>query len=173
MTGRDVLLDAFERAPALVHGVVEGLTRDELALRLDDGANSIAWLAWHLSRIADDHVAEVAGREQVYKSAGWARRWGLPLDDDDTGYGHTSKEVGAVTGDAEMLVGYFDAVHEAVIDYVGSLSEADLDRVVDRRWDPAVTLGVRLVSVAAHNFEQVAQAAFIRGVIERRRPGSA
>ena len=24
----------------------------------------------------------------------------------------------------------------------------DLDRVVDRRWDPPVTLGVRLVSIA-------------------------
>lgn len=168
MTGRDILLDAFGRTPDLVHGVLEGLDADELTTRLDDQANSIAWLVWHLTRIADDHVAEVAGREQVWTSGGWARRWKLPFEEDDTGYGHTAEQVAAVSGDGKLLRGYFDAVHETVVAYVRSLSDPDLDRVVDRRWDPPVTLGVRLVSVAGHNFEQAAQADFIRGILERR-----
>lgn len=164
-----MLLDAFGRVPEMVHGVVDGLKPEELTFRLDPTANSIAWLVWHLSRIEDDHVADVAGRSQVWTSAGWARRWGLPFEESDTGYGHTSRQVASVTGDSEMLLGYFDAVHEMATGFVRGLSEGDLNRVVDENWDPPVTLGVRLVSVAGHNFEQAAQADFIRGILERKR----
>lgn len=169
MTGAELLNDAFGRAPDMVHGVVDGLTADELTFRVDSRANTIAWLVWHLSRIEDDHVAEVAGRPQVWTTDGWSRRWRLPFDDSETGYGHTARKVAAVTGDREMLLGYFDTVHAMTVDFVRGLSAADLDRVVDENWDPPVTLGVRLVSVAAHNFEQLAQADFIRGIIERKR----
>jgi hypothetical protein len=168
MTSSDLLADAFGRIPDLVHDVIDGLTPDQLTVRLDSEANSIAWLVWHLSRIADDHVADAAGRPQVWTSAGWAHRWGLPLDLADTGYGHTPQQVAAVTGDGEMLSGYFDAVHEVTVRFVRTLTDSDLDRVVDKRWDPPVTLGVRLVSVAGHNFEQAGQAAYIRGILERK-----
>ena len=74
-----------------------------------------------------------------------------------------------MTGNNGMLLGYFDAVHAMTIEFVRELSDADLDRIVDENWDPPVTLGVRLVSVAGHNFEQLALADFIRGVLERKR----
>ena len=167
MTGADLLFDAFERIPEQVHGVLDGLTPEQLTFRVDSEANTIAWLIWHLSRIEDDHIADVAGRPQVWTSDGWARRWRLPFDDADTGYGHTSPQVASVTGDEELLRGYFDAVHEMTGHFVRTITDRDLDRVVDEQWDPPVTLGVRLVSVAGHNFEQLAQAAFIRGVLDR------
>jgi hypothetical protein len=160
-------MDAFERIPDDVHAVVDGLNPSQLTFRVDSEANSIAWLVWHLSRIADDHIAEVARRRQVWTSAGWEKRWGLPFDPADTGYGHTAEQVAAVTGDADLLLGYFDAVQEMTTRFVRTLTESDLDRVVDENWDPPVTLGVRLVSVAGHSVEQAAQAAFIRGVLDR------
>jgi hypothetical protein len=43
-----------------------------------------------------------------------------------------------------------------------------MDRVVDQRWDPQVTLGVRLVSVLSDDLQHAGQAAFIRGLVERR-----
>ena len=52
--------------------------------------------------------------------------------------------------------------------YVRGLVDGDLDRVVDERWDPPVTLGVRLVSVVSDDLQHVGQAAFLRGVLERR-----
>jgi hypothetical protein len=167
VTSSELLIDAFERIPEQVHDVVDGLTPAQLTFRLDSEANSIAWLVWHLSRIADDHVAEVARQPQVWTSAGWARRWRLPFDMADTGFGHTAEQVAAVTGEAEMLLGYFDAVHDVTTRFVRTLTDSDLDHIVDKNWDPPVTLGVRLVSVAGHNFEQAAQAAFIRGIIDR------
>jgi len=164
----ELLLDAFGRIPDLVHGVLDGMTRDQLTFRLDPQANSIAWLVWHLTRIEDDHVAAIARRPQVWTSAGWAERWGLPFDHADTGYGHRAAQVAAVTGDAAMLRGYFDAVHEMTTRFARAVTDSDLDRVVDERWDPPVTVGVRLVSVAGHNFEQAGQAAFVRGILERK-----
>jgi hypothetical protein len=92
----------------------------------------------------------------------------LPLDDADTGYGHGPEDVAAVTADAQMLLGYFEAVHERTVRFVGALADADLDRVVDRDWDPPVTMSVRLVSVIADDLQHVGQAAYVRGMLQRR-----
>jgi hypothetical protein len=165
----ELLLDAYGRVHERVPPTVEGLTTDELAYRPDPDANSIAWLVWHLARVEDDHVAGVAGTEQVWTSAGWADRFGLPFPVSAHGYGHTSEEVGQVVVPAELLVGYHEAVHAQSIAYLSTLRPADLDRVVDDRWDPPVTLGVRLVSVVDDGSQHIGQAAYVRGLVERRR----
>ncbi|BAW08322.1 chorismate synthase [Nocardia seriolae] len=165
-----MLVDGFGRVGENVHGAVAGLTTDELAARLDPDANSIAWLIWHLTRVQDDHIAEVAGLKQVWTAAGWAERFGLPFDDAATGYAHTSADVARLEGvPAELLLGYFDAVHAQTLEYVSKLTDADLPRIVDTRWDPPVTLGVRLISVIDDDIQHAGQAAFIRGVLLRRR----
>ena len=69
MNTAEVLLDAFTRIHGMVHDAVGGLTVDQLAFRPDPDANSIAWLVWHLTRIEDDHVADLAQREQVWTAA--------------------------------------------------------------------------------------------------------
>ena len=168
MTSVELLVDAFGRIRGVVHRAVDGLTPEQLAFRVDAEANSIAWLVWHLTRIQDDHVAGVAGAEQLWTSQGWAERFGLPFDPRDTGYGHRAEEVAAVQVDSgELLVGYYDAVQEQTIRYVERLGDADLARIVDRSWDPPVTLGVRLVSVIADDLQHAGQAAFVRGILQR------
>jgi hypothetical protein len=170
MTSARLLTDAFGRVRGVVHQVVDGLTPQELAWRVGDDANSIAWLVWHLTRIQDDHVADAAGVSQVWTSQGWAERFGLPFDTSHTGYGHDSHEVAAVRVDSgDLLTGYHDAVHEQTIGYLATLTDDDLTRVVDRSWDPPVTLGVRLVSVIADDLQHAGQAAFVRGLIQHRR----
>ena len=166
MTLGELLVDAFGRIREGTADVVSGLSPDQLAQRPTANANSIAWLVWHLTRIQDDHVAAVAEREQLWTSQGWNERFGLPFEADDTGYGHTSDQVAQLRGiDAEQLVGYHDAVHAATVEYVGQLSPEELGRVVDERWDPPVTLGVRLVSVLNDDQQHVGQAAFVRGLL--------
>jgi hypothetical protein len=164
-----VLVDAFGRIRNVVHATVEELTPEQLAFRVDGTANSIAWLVWHLTRIQDDHVADAAGMPQVWTSVGWAERFALPFHESSTGFGHSSQEVGAVQVEsADVLTGYHDAVCSKTIEFVERLSEADLDRIVDRSWDPPVSLGVRLVSVISDNLQHAGQAAFVRGIAERR-----
>jgi uncharacterized damage-inducible protein DinB len=165
----DLLVDAFERVRESVHEAVEGLTEEQLTARLDPDANSIAWLVWHLARVQDDHVGDVAGVEQVYTAQDWVQRFGLPFEPGAIGYGHSSADVAAVrVGDPALLTGYYDAVHDQTVRYLRGLTGPDLDRVVDEAWDPPVTLGVRLVSVVNDATQHVGQAAFVRGVLERR-----
>ncbi|MGN6303088.1 MAG: mycothiol transferase [Angustibacter sp.] len=166
MDTKDLLLEAFGRIPERARDVVAGLTADQLAARVDGRANSIAWLVWHLARVQDDHVSDVAGTDQAWTAEGWAERFDLPFDPADTGYGHTDEQVSAVrVDDPDLLTGYLDAVHQRTVRYVSGLSDSDLDRVVDTRWNPPVTLGVRLVSVIDDDLEHLGQAAFTKGLL--------
>lgn len=163
---QDLLLDGFGRVRERVHAVVEGLDEPGLTNRLTPDANSIAWLVWHLLRVQDDHVAGVAGTEQVWTANGWAARFALPFDDSAIGYGFSSAQVGQVAGVSSAdLAGYADDVVAATEAYVRTLTDDDFTRVVDENWDPPVTLSVRLVSVLDDDLEHVGQAAFIRGCL--------
>lgn len=163
MGSADLLADAFGRVQEEVHAAVEGLTEGQLAARLDADANSIAWLIWHLTRVQDDHIAAAFGTEQVWPR--WRDRFGLTSD--QVGYGHSSAQVAAVRGGAALLTGYHDAVHKQTIELISSVTDADLPRIVDERWDPPVTLGVRLISVVSDTLQHVGQAAFVRGILLR------
>ncbi len=160
-----LLIEEFGRIKQIVHRAVDGLDDEQLAHRVEGRSNSIAWLIWHLTRIQDDHVADVAGRAQAWHADGWAEGFDLPFDRDATGYGHSSDDIAAVQASAELLLGYYDAVHEQTIDYLGGVTADDLDRVVDENWNPPVTLGVRLASVLSDDLQHAGQASFVRGLL--------
>jgi hypothetical protein len=164
----ELLSDSLGRVRDQVPEVVAGLDVDQLAWRPDAGANSIAWIVWHLTRIEDDHVAEVAGTDQVWTSAGWYDRFGLPFPPGAHGYGHSSADVAQVRVSGDLLAGYHAETAARAIAYVEGLAPTELDRIVDERWDPPVSLGVRLVSVVNEVNQHVGQAAYLRGMIERR-----
>ena len=169
MESRELLLNAFDNIEQAVRGAVEGIEPDLLTARVDPGANTIAWLVWHLTRVQDDNVAEVAGVQQVYRDAGWADRFDLPFAVGATGYGFSSADVDATRiSDPDLLLGYHAEVHRRTAEFLSGLSGSDLDRIVDERWDPPVTLGVRLVSVVSDDLQHAGQAAFLRGILDRR-----
>jgi len=61
-----------------------------------------------------------------------------------------------------------DEVYRNTVDFVAKLQDEDLDRVVDTRFVPPVTLGVRLGSVIADDLQHAGQAAYVRGIVLRR-----
>lgn len=163
---RTLLTDSFERIRDLVAQVCDGLTQDEATYRPDAEANSVAWLVWHLSRVQDDHVADAAGTDQVWPA--WRDRFALPFDDLETGYGQSPAEVGQVRVGAELLAGYHADVHAATQRYLDALTPDELERVVDERWDPPVTVSARLVSVVGDCLQHLGQASYVRGLAQRR-----
>jgi|SRR5580698_1479377 len=166
MTSAELLTDAFGRVREVIHEAVDGLTVEQLAFRVDPDANSIAWLCWHLSRVQDDHLAGAFGLTQVWEQ--YSDRFGLPFATPEIGYGQNSKEVAEVRAPAELLTEYYDAVHERTLRLVAGITDSDLSRIVDARWDPPVTLSVRLVSVISDCLQHAGQAAFVRGILLRR-----
>jgi hypothetical protein len=163
---QNILVDAFGRVRELVSDLTEGLTDQIATYRPDPEANSIAWLIWHLTRIQDDHVADLAQVEQVWPE--WRDRFGLPFGKWATGYGQGPKEIAAVRASGELLGQYHGAVHQLTLRYLDGITPAELDRIVDTRWDPPVTAAVRLVSVIGDTLQHLGQAAYVRGLAERR-----
>ncbi|MEV6959929.1 DinB family protein [Streptomyces sp. NPDC051207] len=167
MHAKDILIEAYGRIREEVHAVAADLGPDDLNARPADDTNSIAWLVWHLTRVQDDHIADAFGLGQVWLTRGWAERFGLGLPRHDTGYGHSAAKVAKVRVDSgELLTGYYDAVHEQTLGALRELTAKDLERVVDERWDPPVTLGVRLVSVLSDDLQHAGQAAYVRGLLQ-------
>lgn len=169
METSNVLADAFGRIVEDFELAVVGLSSDELAFRPDPEANSIAWLAWHAARVQDDHVSALAHRRQAWIEDGFRQRFGTNLDPRDIGYGHTSDQVAAVRPDRpEILLDYLRAVTERTLEYLSRVDASELDRIVDRNWDPPVSAGARLVSVIDDSIQHAGQALYVRGMIERR-----
>lgn len=168
MESTDVLTEAFGRLQPLVKSACEGLTQDQLELRPDSDANSIGWLIWHLTRVQDDHVADLVHSKQIWIEQGWQEQFGLYLPADDIGYGHNSTDVAKVRGlSPEQLLGYYAQTQERTMSVLTGFTSVDLDHVIDDSWDPPVTTGARLVSVLGDCLEHVGQAAYLRGLVER------
>jgi len=163
-----VLLELYGRIPPLADAAVGAASPAQLTAAPGPGSNTIAWLVWHATRVQDHHVAELRGDDQVWAGGGWAQRFSLEPDPQNTGYGHGPDEVRRVVPSRpEDLTEYLGAVQARTVAYLATLSEGDLDEVVDRRWDPPVTRGVRLVSVADDALQHLGQAAYLRGLLAR------
>ncbi|CAN5859471.1 mycothiol transferase [soil metagenome] len=161
---QELLRDAFTRLIEHVTELTDGLTDSVSDYRASPDANSIAWLLWHSARVQDAQVAQVAGVDEVWTSGGWVDRFALDLPRGDTGYGHTADDAGKVHATADLLAGYYQAVHEMTLTYVTAVTSEDLARVVDKRWTPAVTASARLISVIDDCAQHLGAAAYVRGI---------
>ncbi|GJN98519.1 hypothetical protein NJB1907f44_11770 [Mycobacterium marinum] len=163
---RELLRDAFTRVIEHVDELTDGLTEQVANYRPTPAANSIAWLIWHSARVQDVQVADIAGVEQAWTRDGWVDRFGLDLPRGDTGYGHGAQDVAKVRAPAELLAGYYHAVHALTLQYVAGVTAEELSRVVDTHWDPPVTASVRLISVVDDCAQQLGQAAYLPGIAQ-------
>lgn len=163
-----VVLECLDRVHELIPAVVQESSIDDLLWRPDPGSNSAGWLIWHLLRTEDGHLAQIGGRDQLWLAEGWRERFGLPYLPAAGGFGMTPEEVGQFTlSDAAALTGYADAVAAMAAGVLQSLTADDLARVIDTRWDPPVTVSVRLVSVVIETAQHIGQAAYLKGLRER------
>jgi hypothetical protein len=161
-----LLLELYGRVPPLAREAVDGLDVENLIKSPAPGTNPIAWLVWHATRVQDHHVSELLNADQVWVTGNWAREFGLDPDPNNTGYGHSATDVAAVRPErAGALLDYLEAVDRRTRDLLATVTPTDLDRVVDKRWDPPVTLGVRLVSIADDSLQHAGQAAYVRGLL--------
>jgi hypothetical protein len=163
-----LLIDGYGRMQQLVHRSCDGIGNAGLAFQPAPESNSIAWLVWHLTRIQDDHISAIAGVDQVWITTDWHAQLGMEADEFALGQGDSAEAVAAIQPtDAIALVGYHDEVIGSSIAYLGGIDADELDRIVDVRYTPPVSAGVRLISVLSDNLQHAGQALYVRGIFDR------
>lgn len=168
MRSVEIIRDSLGRVHELIPAVLDGMDAADLTWRPDADSNPVGWLVWHLCRTEDGHLAEIAGHDDLWLADGWQQRFGLPYPPAAGGFGQTSEQVGRFTVDGpELLIGYAAAVAGQTNRILDGLGDTDLDRIIDRNWDPPVTVGVRIVSVMVETAQHVGQAAYLKGLRDR------
>ncbi len=168
MEWQQLIADGYGRVLQILEKALGGLTQDNLNQQPHPECNSMGWIIWHLTRVQDDHVADLMGEEQLWVGEGWHARFNRALDAKDTGFGHSSEDVAAFKSpDVETLLEYYRAVLERTKRYLATLSTADLDRELNEPWyQPLPTVGVRLVSVLSDGLQHAGQVAYLRGLLK-------
>lgn len=81
------------------------------------------------------------------------------------GFGHSPEQArSVVVEDPRLLMEHLEAVINAQLDYLNVLSDGELAQIVDRRWEPPVSRGARLLSISLDAFAHVSQAQYILGI---------
>ena len=66
-------------------------------------------------------------------------------DPSNTGYSHSSEKVAAIHPDqADGLLAYFEAVSKRTMGYMATVDADELDRIIDRSYDPPCRSGCAL-----------------------------
>ena len=170
MSPLDLLANGFSRIPELFRGATDGLGAELLASAPTRGANSIAWLAWHTARGQDSWTSDLDGSAELWITGGWHERFALPFEARENGWGMAEKDTARVVAPAALLVEYLEAVTANTLAYLDSLTEGDLDDIVDATRTPAISRGVQLLSTLDDALQHAGQAGYARGILERSRP---
>lgn len=169
MNINDLLVDAFSRVEGDLERALDGLTIEQLHFQPRPDANSIAWTAWHLARVGDHQISDLAGVPQCWVADGWAAKFGMPADPKNTGFRHSPDEVSAFrVPDGQVILEYYKAMAAQVTRYLAQVTEQDLDRVLDEPYDPQPTVGVRINSVINDLALHSGEIAYIRGLVSGR-----
>ena len=168
MEWSDILTDGYNRVPEYLGSILEGLTLEDLKWQPGRDANSIGWLAWHLTRWHDVMISSFMEEEQLWIKEGWHQKFGRAADEKDSGMGDKAEELAKYTSpDAENLLGYQKAVLERSKRFFPTLSPQDLDKVFEGTpFKPPPTWGMMLMGTLSDSLQHAGQAAYVRGLRE-------
>lgn len=165
MQWQQLIINIYERMSQEMERSLDGLSLNDMNRQPSTDTSSIGWLAWHLTRVQDRAIADLARGVQLWVRDEWHSKFNRPPDPQDFGFGHSLEDLAAFKSpDAQILLDYYHAVFERSKHYISSLSEIDLDREVDHPKFP--TVAARLVGIVNDNYQHVGQIAYVRGLLK-------
>lgn len=166
MQQHEVIADSLSRGRGVLRRAIDGMPVEALEFRPAEHMNPIGWLAWHIARVEDMHIADLLEEGQLWTDGGWHQRFNMPAGARDFGTRQTLDQVNAVNApSAELLLEYYDAVAARTDAYLGTLDSAALDRVLDEpQFQPLPTVGVRLNSLVHHAAHHAGQIDYLLGL---------
>jgi hypothetical protein len=157
------IITLLEAAYRSIKQSTDGLTDEQLYYQPTTESNSIAWLVWHLSRWRDAISATISGEAQIWVSAGWAERYGMP--DERTGLGDTPAQVTAFRVKRAELFGYVDAAHHKTVERVTALTPAQLRQPIASHTGEMRPAWRALAGVCGDSAQHTGQIAYLRGMM--------
>ena len=155
--------ERFDRA---LDGVTIKQANTQPAPQTAPRIDSLTWLVWHTAREIDLQVSALAGTDALWTSAGFSRRFALPLPDDTEDWRHAPEQAALVrVSDLAVLTDYLDAAYALIRDYLTGLDPASLDEVIDHSWQPPVTRASRLASIIDDAAQHSGQAVYSRRLL--------
>ncbi len=167
MSDVDTTIFALQRNWDMVSTAVDGVDDDTLNLMPNDASNSMSWLVWHMTRVADRLIyGRCQDADQVWTIGGWSEKFGMDEDPNEFGMGWSTEQV-AEWGcpSREVLMGYYDAVNAAARTYIQQLDVEGLERRVPAPGPAGSTMSVAdaLGILVWDNIVHGGQVAYIRG----------
>ena len=93
MEAKEIVAMALNRIEGSLEKALDKLTEEDLHRQPRSDCNSIAWLAWHLTRVQAHHLSDLAGLDQIWTEDGWYAKFRMDPDPENVGWGHTSEQV--------------------------------------------------------------------------------
>ena len=167
MDAAEVVAQALKRLEVVVEKSLTGLSPAQLTEQVHPESNPIGWLCWHLTRIQDDHISNLAEMEQTWIADSWHSKFKMPADPSDYGTGDSIEKVRSFRApSAEILLEYYKTVSKRTQVFLQTLTPQQMEvPVKDNRWLPPPSVGVRLVSIIGDSTQHVGQIAYLRGLI--------
>lgn len=162
----EIIIDGLNRGRGVMRRALDGLSDEALQFRPAEHTNPIGWLAWHIARVEDMHIADLLETDQLWTHEGWHEQFGMPADARDFGTRQTLEQVNAVNApSATLLLAYYDAVANRTDVYLDQVGADELDRVLDEpQFQPLPTVGVRINSLIHHAAHHGGQIDYLRGL---------
>lgn len=165
MEWQQLLIDIFERGFQGLEKALADLSQADLNKQPHPNCNSIGWIAWHMTRVQDRIISDLAGEQQVWMKEEWYSRFNRLSDPSDSGSGHKPEDVAAFKSpDVAIILEYHRAVLEQSKKYLVNLSTAELGRKIDHPM--FTTVGAFLGIVISDNLQHIGQIAYLRGLLQ-------
>lgn len=160
--------------PAAVRRRVDDLTDEQLLWRPTSRSNHLAFITWHCLRACDMQLGRVRGvgpDGEVWQTADFAARTGydprgLGTRGIGIGTGYSLAMVDAVPVTKALVTAYADAVADAYVAHLATMSDADLDAPAAVPPGSPAMLAVSCLEVALRQFYQhMGECDYLRGLI--------
>ena len=166
MAENQTALSALERNWEMVTLAVAEVDEATMVSRPNDDSNSMSWLIWHMTRVADRFIHfRLTDKPQLWTADVWHDKFNMPDDPHEFGLGWSDKRVAVWQSPPKAVVmAYFHAVNSVVIEYFNSLTERELRRVIPFPALPdTMTVGEALGNLVWDNIAHGGQVAYLRG----------
>ena len=141
-----------------LNGVMQGVTQEIGNWQPPGLANSIVDLYFHTVSAQDRLLTRLeAARPTLIDK--WADRLKIPAD-----FRHTPEASRALRADISTLSQYGEAVFADVDKFIGSLTAADMERMVDGARGPVSIVTQIAALLATHTYEHIGEISAMKGV---------